>query len=60
MEAIMEEAKRRGYERVSSETGAEDYFEPACRFYEALGFGVCEPFAHYVEDPGSIFMTKEI
>jgi putative acetyltransferase len=57
---IMAEAKQCGYERVSLETGTEDYFEPACRFYEAFGFSVCEPFAHYTKDPGSIFMTREL
>jgi putative acetyltransferase len=60
LEHVMEEAKLRGYGHVSLETGTEDYFEPARRFYERFGFSVCEPFAHYVEDSGSIFMTKEI
>jgi putative acetyltransferase len=60
LEHIMAEARQRGYVRVSLETGTEDYFEPARKFYEKFGFSVCEPFAHYAEDPGSIFMTKEI
>jgi putative acetyltransferase len=60
IEHIPAAAKTRGYGRVSLETGTEDYFEPARRFYAACGFSICEPFAHYVEDSGSIFMTKEL
>lgn len=59
LEHIMQEARHLGYGRVSLETGTEDYFEPARKFYEKFGFSICKPFAHYVEDPGSIFMTKE-
>jgi len=57
---IIEEAKRRGYRRLSLETGSMDYFEPARRLYGSFGFAVCGPFATYIEDPNSVFMTKEI
>lgn len=57
---MIEEAKRRGYRRLSLETGSMAYFEPAHKLYAKFGFKKSEPFAGYVEDPNSIFMTKEI
>lgn len=57
---ILEEAKRRGYRRLSLETGSMEAFDAARRLYESLGFHYCEPFADYVEDPNSVFMTKEL
>jgi len=57
---ILEEAKRRGYSRVSLETGSMEAFEPARKLYANFGFTYCEPFADYVEDPYSIFMTREL
>jgi putative acetyltransferase len=57
---IIAEAKRRGYRRLSLETGAVEYFEPARRLYASFGFEKCEPFATYIEDPKSVFMTKEL
>jgi len=57
---ILEEAKRRGYRRLSLETGAMDYFDPARRLYASFGFARCGPFGNYVLDPNSVFMAKEI
>ena len=57
---IIDEAKRRGYRRLSLETGAVAYFEPARTLYANFGFAKCEPFATYKPDPNSVFMTKEI
>lgn len=57
---IIEEARRRGYRRLSLETGSPDAFEPARRLYERFGFAVCGPFADYVDDPNSVFMTREL
>lgn len=57
---IMDEAKERGYRRLSLETGSAAPFEPARILYERFGFEVCEPFASYKEDPNSVFMTKEL
>jgi putative acetyltransferase len=55
---IVREARRRGYERLSLETGSAPAFEPGRRLYESLGFTYCQPFADYVEDPHSVFMTR--
>ena len=57
---ILEEAKHRKYKRVSLETGSMDAFVPAHNLYARFGFKKCGPFADYVEDPYSIFMTKEL
>lgn len=57
---MIEEAERRGYRRLSLETGAQDYFEPARRLYASFGFRFCAPFADYAEDPNSVFMTREL
>jgi len=37
---IIEEAKRRGYRRLSLETGAQEPFQPAHRLYEWAGFAL--------------------
>ncbi|MCD9025248.1 GNAT family N-acetyltransferase [Cohnella silvisoli] len=60
LEHIIEEAKRRGYRRLSLETGSMDAFEPAKRLYASMGFQFCRPFSDYIEDPHSVFMTKEL
>jgi putative acetyltransferase len=60
MRHILEEAKRRTYERLSLETGSMDAFAPARSLYASFGFKPCGPFANYVEDPYSVFMTREV
>jgi putative acetyltransferase len=60
LEHVIEEAKRSGYKRLSLETGSMESFEPARRLYEIFGFQYCEPFSDYIEDPNSVFMTKEL
>ncbi|HEV2696113.1 MAG TPA: GNAT family N-acetyltransferase [Verrucomicrobiae bacterium] len=60
LQHITSEAKQRGYHRLSLETGAQTYFEPARRLYHKSGFKECGPFAGYKEDPNSVFMTKEL
>ncbi|MBW5447226.1 GNAT family N-acetyltransferase [Cohnella sp. CFH 77786] len=57
---ILEEAARRGYRRLSLETGSMEVFEPARRLYESLGFAYCGPFSDYIDDPNSVYMTKEL
>ncbi len=60
LQHILTEAKERGYTKVSLETGTMDAFKPAHRLYENFGFYYCEPFASYVEDPNSVFMTIDL
>ena len=60
LEHIIGEAKRRGYRRLSLETGSMPYFRPAHALYRKFGFRECAPFAGYREDPNSLFMTKQL
>ncbi|WP_266158849.1 GNAT family N-acetyltransferase, partial [Dyella silvatica] len=60
LQHILEEASRRAYRRLSLETGAMAAFAPAHRLYARFGFKPCGPFADYVEDPYSVFMTREM
>lgn len=55
---LIDEAKARGYARLSLETGSNAAFEPAQRLYAKFGFTVCGPFPPYAEDPYSVFMTR--
>ena len=57
---ILTEAKRRGYCRLSLETGSMPYFDPAHGLYRKFGFETCPPFDGYVEDPNSVFMTRAL
>ncbi|CAM5788717.1 GNAT family N-acetyltransferase [Rhizobacter fulvus] len=54
---ILDVARSRGYERLSLETGSVAAFAPAHRLYESVGFVRAGPFASYVEDVNSVFMT---
>ena len=60
VETILSEARRRDYSRLSLETGSLAEFEAARRLYVGFGFEYCAPFAGYVEDPCSVFMTRRI
>jgi len=60
LQHLIEEATRRGYRRLSLETGSMDYFEPARQLYASFGFVYCRPFGSYKEDPNSVFMTREL
>lgn len=60
LQHIIAEAKRRGYRRLSLETGSSEYFEPARRLYAKFGFAPCGPFIGYGDDPNSFFMTMEL
>jgi len=57
---VLEEARRRGYRRLSLETGSMAAFAPARRLYAASGFRECAPFAGYRLDPNSVYMTMEL
>jgi putative acetyltransferase len=57
---IIQVARSRSYERLSLETGSMEAFKPAQKLYESFGFICCGPFADYIEDPNSLFMTKRL
>ncbi len=54
---IIQQARQRGYQRLSLETGSMAFFAPARALYRKHGFIECSPFADYVEDPNSVFMS---
>ncbi len=60
LEHIITEAKKKGYQRISLETGSYDAFIPARHLYEKFGFKYCKPFSDYDENPNSVFMTKDL
>jgi putative acetyltransferase len=57
---ILAEARRRGYKRLSLETGPVETFLAAHQLYESVGFKPCGPFGDYKLDPYSVFMTLEL
>jgi putative acetyltransferase len=60
LDHIIGEAGRRGYRRLSLETGSMEAFEPARQLYARAGFTFCGPFGDYLEDPNSVFMEKRL
>lgn len=54
---LIKTALAAGMKRISLETGSSEYFLPARTFYEKHGFKKCAPFADYVPDRHSVFMT---
>ncbi|MDB4473764.1 GNAT family N-acetyltransferase [Opitutaceae bacterium] len=60
LDHILSEANRRGYQRLSLETGSQPEFEPARKLYAAAGFAKCPPFGEYREDPNSFFMLLNL
>ena len=57
---MLEEAEKRAYLRLSLETGSTEAFAPARSLYARFGFRECGPFADYVEDPYSVYMTRKL
>jgi putative acetyltransferase len=55
---LIAEAERMGLVRLSLETGASEFFERARGLYRKYGFELCGPFADYILDQNSVFMTK--
>jgi putative acetyltransferase len=60
LEHIIAEARRRGYGRLSLETGTSDFFLPARKLYEKYGFTSCGPFADYQPSEHNTFMTRPV
>jgi len=57
LQFILNEARKRNYRRVSLETGSQKAFLPARNLYEKFGFSYCKPFADYIQNNNSVFMT---
>ena len=57
---LIDEAKKLKIKRLSIETGAGKFFEPARKLFKDCNFELTEPFAHYKDDKNSIYLTKLI
>ena len=57
---LVEESRRLGAREVLLETGSGTEFAAARKLYEGAGFGYRGPFADYVEDPLSVFLSRPI
>jgi len=55
---LIYEAKKLDIKRISLETGAGKFFDPARRLFKKCNFEPCQPFAHYKEDLNSLYLTK--
>tara|TARA_Y100000992_G_C21050492_1_gene389274 strand:+ start:57 stop:524 length:468 start_codon:yes stop_codon:yes gene_type:complete len=60
IEHLIEEAKKLKIKRISLETGAGKFFDPARKLFKRCDFKLCEPFAHYKKDVNSIYFTKHL
>ncbi|ESE40183.1 GCN5-related N-acetyltransferase [Shewanella decolorationis S12] len=60
LQHLINDAKAAGVQRLSLETGSMAFFQPARNLYTKFGFELCGPFADYVLDPNSLFMTKKL
>ena len=60
LQHIIASAQSMSMSRLSLETGSWDYFRPARAFYRSHGFVECGPFAGYVLDPNSVFMSLDL
>ena len=60
LEHIIKEAEGRACDCLNLETGALPEFAPARALYIRYGFKYRGPFAEYIDDPNSVFMTKKL
>lgn len=57
---IIAAARLSGMSRLSLERGSWEYYRPARTLYRSQGFVECPPFAQYVLDPNSVFMSLDL
>lgn len=60
LDFILTEARRRGYRRLSMETGGTAPFAAALALYKGTGFTETGPFGDYEFDPHSVYLTLQI
>ena len=58
LDHLVAEARRRGYTRLSLETGSTEPFAAALRLYQREGFVPCGPFRGYKDTPFTHFYTR--
>jgi len=57
---LIDQAQQIGIKKISTETGAGEFFDPARKLFKKFGFKNCKPFAHYKKDPNSCYYTLNI
>src|SRR3954469_8089910 len=57
---IVTEARKRGYARLSLETGTATLHAPAIALYRSAGFVFCGEFAEYQPSPHNQFLTLDL
>ena len=57
---LINEAQKLYIKRLSLETGAGEFFDPARKLFKRCDFKPCKPFDHYKKDINSIYLTKLI
>jgi putative acetyltransferase len=60
LDHLIAEGRRRGYRRLSLETGSNPPFAPARALYERTGFAPCGPFAYYIDTDFSRYYRLEM
>ena len=54
---LVDEAKKLNIKKLSLETGAGIFFDPARKLFNQCGFKYCAPFSHYKKDINSVYMS---
>lgn len=60
LDHIVMEARRRGYARLSLETGTAELHGPAIALYRSAGFASCDAFADYQPSPHNQFFRLDL
>jgi putative acetyltransferase len=60
LDHILQEARARGYRRLSLETGSNAPFAPAWALYERAGFAPCGPFGSYKDISFSRYFSIDL
>ena len=60
IEHLIDRAKKLDIKRISLETGAGEFFDPARKLFKRCDFKPCKPFDHYKKDINSLYLTKLI
>lgn len=56
---LINQAKQIGINKLSIETGAGEFFDPARKLFKKFRFKTCKPFAHYKDDPNSCYFSLD-
>lgn len=60
LDHLISEARRKGFRKLSLETGGSELYAPAIQIYQRAGFTPCGPFASYLPTPFTRFFSCEL